>query len=377
MVSSNKNHLLFPKDINFPRTVFSGWGRISELFSISNRFGQKGLIIHSRSFKAYGFLESALAQKEQGLEVHFWQYEGGEPGLSDLEALLDQTRDKKIDWLIAAGGGSVLDLGKACATLYNCSGPVEAYLQGQEIQATGVPCIAVPSTAGTGSEATKVSVLINEKTGVKNGFRSPHMLPQVVILDPELLTFCPARVIAHSGMDALTQAIESYISLGATWFTEQLALKGMHLISRGIIPMHHKSKDRKYAEDMLLGSFLIGIAFSASRLGVVHGLAHPLGARFNIPHGQVCAVCLPVAIEFNRKVVNEKYKDMSDAIGQDLLERIRFLLTELNIKNPFSGQKIKNQESLIREVVKSGSTKHNPREVTGGDVKMLLKEICA
>ena len=270
----------------------------------------------------------------------------------------------------------MLDLAKAGAGLLHAQLKPAAYHDGAPIAPTRVPFVAVPTTAGAGSEATTVCVLINAETGVKKSFRHPSFIARLVILDADLLAFCPPHVMAAAGMDALTQGIESYTSVGATWFSDALALKAISLIGAGLEAVYADPKGDK-ADDMLLGSYLAGVALANARLGIVHGLAHPLGARYRVPHGLACAVCLPHAIGFNREAFGDKYARMSEAVGLDLLAFIRRLLARFNIQSPFAGKAIPEREAIVKETLASGSTAANPRKVSAADVEYLLDRIFA
>jgi alcohol dehydrogenase class IV len=288
---------------------------------------------------------------------------------------MDSARDFRAQFVIALGGGSVLDLGKACAGLLGTMAALEDIHDGRApIKTNGIPWCGVPTTAGTGSEATQVSVLTSGRSGVKKGLRAPHMQASLVVLDPGLLAGSPKHVMAHAGLDALTQAVESFVSRGATRLTEELALLGLQLVSSNLKEVT-RDPGSSMAEPLLMGSFLTGVAFSSSRLGVVHGLAHPLGSRYHLPHGLVCGVCLPAAIRFNRQSMGEKYEIMSEACGADLQEMSEGLLQTLEVSNPFAGQPIADREAMIEEVLSSGSTRHNPRTVTARDAEELLEEV--
>jgi alcohol dehydrogenase class IV len=199
-------------------------------------------------------------------------------------------------------------------------------------------------------------------------------MARLVILDPELLRTCPKPVLAASGMDAFTQAVESFVSNRATWFSDRLALKGAALIN-GSLERVHAGESGDGARDLMVGSYFAGIALSNARLGIVHGLAHPLGIRYHLPHGLACAICLPLALEFNRDAMGKKYARLSDALGADVLSRSRSLLQALGIESPLAGQSLSDEEAVIRETLDSGSTRANPRPVSEDDVRSLLKTL--
>lgn len=367
---------ILPGRMDLPGETICQYGSSEELAAECARFGNKGLLVHGRSLAKRGKISKITASAPPEVEVATWEHPGGEPTLRQLDKLLTMARETRPDWIAALGGGSVIDLAKAAAGLYHAKGNVTAYHDGAPITTAGLPFIAAPSTAGTGSEATKVSVLTNEETGIKKSFRSPHMMARLIILDPGLLKGSPEQVIAHAGMDALTQAIESYTSTGATWFTRQLALEGARLLFSNLVSVYEtEGTDSSAAENVLVGSYLTGLAFSSSRLGVVHGLAHPLGARYKLPHGLVCAACLPYVLAFNRDAMIEDYETLSEAAGTDLLAAVAGLLADLDIDNPFKGKGFYDLDDMIEEVLASGSTKHNPRQVTESDARSLIREL--
>jgi alcohol dehydrogenase class IV len=199
-------------------------------------------------------------------------------------------------------------------------------------------------------------------------------MARVVVLDPRLLAGCPPSVIAHSGLDALTQAVEAFTSRHATGWSDRLCLEAMRLLAASLDGFHADPAG-PLAEPMLQGSFLAGLGLSMARLGVVHGLAHPLGARLHAPHGQVCAACLPLALAFNREAMGDKYRQASLAVGGDLLETVRALSARLGIQSPLAGRTLPDRDAIIAETLASGSTKANPRPVTANDVAWFLDRL--
>lgn len=365
---------ILPPRMDLPSTTLSGNGTVAGLIAGCARFGSRGVVVHGGAVHRSGTLDRLLSSVDTSMEVVPFPHRDGEPCLHHVESLLEEIRRVGADWVAGIGGGSVLDLAKAGAGLARAGRSVQEYHDGLGIESEGIPFAAVPTTAGTGSEATRVSVLTNAATGVKKSFRSESMMARLVILDPDLLAGSPCEVIADAGMDALTQGIESYISSGASRLSESLALQGVELVLGNLVAAY-ESHGEQGAEPLLQGSYLTGIAFSLSRLGVVHGLAHPLGARYRVPHGRVCALCLPHAIRFNRGAMGTKYAALSRLAGGDLLERVETLLHRFKIRNIFAGAAVPERTTLVREVLASGSTAHNPRTVTSGDVETLLAEV--
>jgi alcohol dehydrogenase class IV len=363
-----------PNPLLMPMLTHSGEGIANTLVEHCRDHGPRGLLVYGRSLKQNGALTRILGDHAQNREILPWQHPGGEPTLDQVDTLLNVARAHAPDWIAAVGGGSVMDLAKAAAGLIDAPLPLTEYHDGAPIEPTHLPFIAVPTTAGTGSEATMVSVLTNTDTGVKKSIRHPSMLARLVLLDPELLAGCPKSVIAASGLDALTQAIESFTSRNATTLTNHLALDALHAITQSLLPAYHGTGG--YAE-LLEGSYLAGLAFSNARLGVIHGLAHPLGARYHLPHGLVCGVCLPLVIDFNRLAMAEKYDTLCDCVGTDIRNWVHQAIDELQIQNPFTGTHFNDVDAIVKETLASGSTKANPREVTEQDVRTLLAALTA
>ncbi len=365
---------ILPEKILFPERTLLGAGQAKKLLAECARYGQRGLLVHGRSLAAHSRLKTLLQDCPSGMAVATWQHAGGEPALADLDQLRATARKHRADWIAGVGGGSVLDLAKACAGLFNATQPPEAYHNGTGIETPGIAFVAVPTTAGTGSEATVNAVLTNHTTRQKKSIRDDALLARLVILDPELLQYCPKQVIAHAGMDAFTQALEAFTSLHAGWLSDALGLKALTLIGTHL-ETFYRGADQAAAEQVLTGSYLAGLSFAMARLGVVHGIAHPLGLRYHVPHGYVCGVCLPHAVELNRDAMGGKYEQASQALGRDLLDLIRHLLVRLEMPSPFMGKPIIDQATIIRETVAAWSTKANPKPITPADVEWLLDRL--
>lgn len=365
---------ILPRDMILPQRTVCGRGTAEGIVKLSCEWGERGLLVHGASLKKAGVIDRIAAGIPPGVEVRTWQYSGGEPTLDQLADLLAFARRSPPDWIAGVGGGSVMDVAKACAGLLDASGALEDYHNGASLPPAAVPFAAAPTTAGTGSEATVVSVLTNKLTGEKKSIRHPTHMPRLVVLDPDLLAFCPASVIAASGMDALVQAAESFVSTGATEVTDSWALESVGLLTRSLEGFMRDPAGPD-AEKALIGSYLAGLALSSARLGLVHGLAHPLGTRYSAAHGVVCAVCFPHVMEFNRNAVGDKYEKLCHAAGGDIVDEALRLQKVLHVRSPFSGEELRDEEGIIRETMASGSTKANPRPVSAADVEAVLRKI--
>jgi alcohol dehydrogenase class IV len=366
-----------PATLILPSRVVARAAASATLLAECLPLGARGFLIHGRSFAASKSLSRLLAATPPGLALSRWEHPGGEPTLAQLDEALAAARKHRPDWIAAVGGGSVMDIGKACAGLLEAPLPARDYHAGAAIPATRIPFVAVPTTAGTGAEATIVTVLTDTQLGVKKSIRHPSFMARLVILDPDLLTGCPPSVMAASGMDAFTQAVESYISKGATTLTDALALEAVRMTHTGLRTLAAGTVDSETRRLMLEGSFLAGLALSHARLGLVHGLAHPLGLRYHAAHGLVCGIGLPPVLAFNRASTADKFATLSQTLGADPIACADGLLRDLRLVSPFRGQPILDREAIVRETLESGSTAANPRPVTADDVHHLLDQLFA
>jgi len=289
-----------------PRIQF-GRGRIADAPALAATYGSKALLVTGKqSFFAtprWGEFTEALAARGMG-----WQHciIAGEPSPALVDETVQRFLGEAIDVVIAIGGGSVLDAGKAIAGLLPSGDSVMDYLEGvgknKTYRGPSTSFIAIPTTAGTGSEATKNSVLsVQGSEGFKKSFRDECLVPEYAIIDPDLLATCSPALIAADGMDALTQLLESYVSAKANPFTDALAWSGMEAVKsgffaawRGIEPDAGEGRAA-----MAYAALLSGITLAQVGLGSVHGLASPLGAFFPIPHGVVCGTLVAAATEVN------------------------------------------------------------------------------
>ena len=362
---------ILPSPLLLPQQTVSKAGAALGLAQAAAAFGRTGMLVHGHSLRSSGKLEAILAEQPVGMAIRTWQHSGDEPTVGAVEALRTELRANRPDWVAAVGGGSVIDLAKAAAGLADAPESAAYYqTHNAAIPPATLPLIAVPSTAGTGSEATVVAVLTDPERTLKQSIRHPSYMPKLVILDPELLKGCPPATIAAAGLDAFIQAYESYTSRHATPFTRALSELAMVRISRALLPLYQG--DLGAAADMLESSYLAGVALSHARLGVIHGLAHPLGARTGVAHGLVCALCLPACLAFNRPVIQHDLADLKARHGLDVEAQVEAWLGAMKLDNPLAGRPVADRDAFIRETLASGSTAANPRAVTAEDVSALL-----
>lgn len=364
----------FPAETFLPQKTIFKKGSSLSLAKEALEFGPRGLVVYGTSLNLNGKKEKILSGFPSLADINTYCRLSKEPELEEITKVIATAKDAKAEWIAGIGGGSVLDLCKAAAGLFNAKEIPGFYQDGGELKEKGIPFIAVPTTAGTGSEATPNSVIINRQRRSKISIRHKNFLARTVVLDVELLSSLPPDVLSHSAMDAYVQAYESFTSKYATWFSEKFALKAIELIDNNILDAH-KANREDCLSALLLGSYFSGIAFSASRLGVIHGFVHPLGALYHEPHGLLCAVSFIPAIKVNREIIGKKYDILSRAVGRDFSERIEAILNALNITSPFKGKELIEKEKIIKETLASGSTEANPKKIEQGDVEFMLKEI--
>jgi len=293
--------------------ILFGSGRLKELGAISIGFGQRCILVRgSRSEPSAGLvdlLESA------GVDVKSFSI-SGEPNVHTIEDGLQLARDNWADFVIGFGGGSVLDAGKAISILLTNGGSIYDYLevigQGKPFTRPAVPYVAIPTTAGTGTEVTRNAVIGSPEHGVKVSLRSPYMLPRLALVDPDLTSELPPAIIASSGLDALTQLIEPYTSNAPNPLTDAICREGIRRVAKSLA-ISYETGDPDARADMSLAALFSGMALANARLGAVHGFAGVLGGLLQAPHGAICARLLPVVMRKNiQKLKDENYQ--SDAL---------------------------------------------------------------
>lgn len=287
-----------------PTQLLFGAGRLSECAPLAATLGRRPVVVQGRGDRAAPLVQ---ALRGLGLEVQV-QQAAGEPTVHALQAMAVEARRERRDLVVALGGGSVIDAGKALAALITNRAPVREYLEvvgkGAPLGEAPVPFIAVPTTAGTGAEVTRNAVLLAEEERVKVSLRSARMLPTAAILDPVLTVSLPPSVTASTGLDALTQCIEPFVSPFATPLTDAVAREGMQRAARALPRAVREPGDLEARGEMLIAAACSGIALANARLGAVHGIAAPLGGLFPVPHGVACARLLPMVVRANVRALS-------------------------------------------------------------------------
>lgn len=280
--------------------ILFGPGTSQEVAPLAAQMGRRAFVIAGRSVeRAAPFLESL---NKRGLEAVVFNV-SGEPTTEVALSGVERAREAGCDVVIGIGGGSVLDTGKAIAALLTNPGELLDYLEvigrGQPLIHASAPYIAVPTTAGTGSEVTRNAVLASPQHRVKVSLRSPLMLPRLAVIDPQLTHSMPPAITASTGLDALTQVLEPYVSNQANPMTDAICREGLKRAAASLQRAYEDGQDATAREDMALVSLFGGLALANAKLGAVHGFAGPLGGLFPAPHGVICARLLPYVIEAN------------------------------------------------------------------------------
>jgi len=299
-----------------PRIEF-GEDKFNLLPEIIRSYGTKVLFVTGARFLDETIHWKSLIEKLAGLGIHWQQFKvSGEPSPQLVDNAVEQFASEQFDVVVGIGGGSPLDAAKAIAGLLKVQTSVMDYLEGvgPELPYEGpsTPFIAVPTSAGTGSEATKNAVLsVQDKSkGFKKSFRHDSLVAEYAIIDPALFDTCPKALIAANGMDALTQLIESYVSIKANPFTDALALSGIQKVKDSLLLWFDCEGGHRQAQaDMAYAAWLSGITLAQVGLGSVHGLASPMGAFFPIPHGVVCGTLLAAATDVNIEAMKDREPD--------------------------------------------------------------------
>jgi len=371
--------------------IVLGDGAARQVAPAAQQMGRRALIVTGSTSERCKPLCADLS----AAGVAFCTFEvQGEPTLDSVGRGVAFARQEQCDAVIAFGGGSVIDAGKAIAALLTNQGELMDYLEvvgkGSALQIPTAPFIAVPTTAGTGSEVTRNAVLGVPERQVKVSLRSPLLLPRLAVVDPELTLCLPPAITARTGLDALTQLIEAYVSIRANPVTDGFCEQGIPLAARSLRRAYNQGKDLEARRDMSLAALFSGLALANAGMGVIHGFAAALGGRFAAPHGAICAAILPYGMEINlralrarapQSVALRRYPEVArlltgrgDATAEDGIAWTREICQELEIP-PLKTYGIGEQDvpTLIAEAAKASSMKGNPLALTTEELQEVLR----
>ena len=373
---------------NYPTTMWVGENRIKDLVSACNKLNiNKPLLVTDNGLAKSKIIEDAVTLlKKENLAVEVYSNVVGNPTGSNVEEGVEFYKNNKCDGVIAFGGGSGLDVGKAIAFM---SGQTLSIWEFEDIgdnwskanPDTVAPIIAVPTTAGTGSETGRASVILNEKIGEKKIIFHPKFLPSIVILDPVLTLDLPPKITAATGMDALAHCLEAYCAPGFHPMADGIALEGMKLINKWLLKAVKNGKDIEARMNMLTAASMGSTAFQKG-LGAIHSLSHPVNALNNVHHGLSNAIFMPYVLTFNKKEIEQRiiklceYLDLKDNSFDGFLNWVLDLRKELNIPHKLSEvieEKDFDIERLSKMALADPSTGGNPKKLTVDDMRIMYQ----
>lgn len=349
---------------------------------------KKLLIVTDPGLRSTFVVETVLQSlQDEGIAYEIFSDVEANPSTDVLDAAVEFIKRTGCDAILGLGGGSSIDTAKGVAAMATNPGQILDYEGYEKIKVQPLPLFAIPTTAGTGSECTASTVFTNTQTRFKTVIVSSLLLPRLAILDAELTLRLPPEITAATGMDALTHAIESYVSKHANPISQGMALHAIKLISRSLYKAYAVGSDVQAREDMLVGSLLAGMAFAQSKLGNVHAISHTFGGVFNIPHGIANAALLPYVMHFNVRACPEKFRDIAIAMGQDvsglgMIEAARTVVTAVvelnaNLGIPSNirelGVNLDALPKMIEDSMRSGNVLANPRITRAHDVKQIIE----
>lgn len=358
----------------------------------ASMWGKRIFLIIGSNPQRSQWLKDGLISKKLAVEIISIS---GEPDVPAVLEAVQQARQFKADVVVGIGGGSVLDTGKVVSAMLTNDGDLMDYLEvighGRAIQKPPVPYIAVPSTAGTGTEVTKNAVITSPEHRVKVSMRHAWMIPELAVIDPELTYSIPSDVTASTGLDALTQLIEPYLSRKHNPMTDAVCEEGLKRAAESIQKVYDNGNDPGARENMAIASLFGGLALANAKLGAVHGIAGPMGGMFPVPHGVVCARLLPYVMETNLRILQKQHSDSMligcfhrlgrlltgnyHASSEDALTWIQNLCDHLEVR-PLSEFGVRREAfpEIIQKSMKASSMQGNPVRLNEDDLKGILEK---
>ena len=378
------------KSFETVRRITFGCGSLENLGNEIRRVnGSKVLVVTDPGLKSAGVVDAVTAVLDQAkLSFSVFAEVEPDPRVEVAFASAEAAKAWGPDVIVGLGGGSSLDISKVTSVMLANEGPIEKYFGMDLVPRPGVPLILIPTTAGTGSEMTSICVLSDTKNKVKKGIVSEHMFARAALLDPQLTLALPPRVTAMTGMDALVHAIESFVGVRATVFTDTLTLQAIRLVAANLRPAFAQGQNLAARENMLYASCLAGMAFSNTQNGLDHALALAIGGKFHLPHGLLTAFIIPWVMDYNLIATPGKYFQIAEAFGERTkhlpeiqaarlaVKAVKSLLDDLGISYKLSSYGVPREEFPALAKATVGAVRlisNNPRTVTEADVIGILE----
>jgi alcohol dehydrogenase class IV len=372
-----------------PTRIIFGEGRVDDAAKLAAGMGSRALVVEGRSGRGERLVHQL---REQGIPTATLRV-SSEPTVSLVEQGTADARRERCDVVLALGGGSVIDTGKAIAVLLTNDAPVRDYLEvvgkGRPLANRGAPFVAIPTTAGTGAEVTRNAVLMAEEEGVKVSLRSALMLPTVALIDPALTYSLPPAITASTGLDALTQCFEPFVSPNASPLSDAVAREGIRRAAGALRRAYRDGADVDARRDMAVASLCGGLALANAKLGAVHGFAAPLGGMFPIPHGVACARLLPSVAEINVRALRarapaspalDRYDEVARVVtgkhsarAEDAARWLRDLVEDLGVpKLSAYGVSDEDVSRVVDAARQASSMQGNPIRLTDDELEEAL-----
>ena len=379
-------------EFGVPTRIFSGVGASSQVNDLFKTLGaHKVLVITDPGIFDAGVTKSVTDGFANSTTFAVFKDVEPNPSVETIEKATIFCREQACDVLLAVGGGSAIDTAKSVALLMTNPAPITKYEGFNMFSNQPLPLIVIPTTAGTGSEVTRGQVLTDKKRRFKFGIGGIGLAPRYAILDPLVLASLPLAVAATTGMDALTHAIEAFVSRRASLFTDALALKAIELIGQNIRRFAYNPSSIEPAMAMQTGCTLAAVAFTYARVGNTHAMAHPLGGHYDLPHGLANAILLPYVMEFNFPTNLEKFRLIAQALGGNIgnltsreaalrsVYAIKDLLFDLGISPTLKNTAAKEEgiRPMAEDAIKTGLAATNPRQTTIDDITELYRKAFA
>jgi len=376
-----------------PSVIVNGPGSSNEVGSFAKGFGKKALVVTDSHLVEIGLLENVRKSLERaGIAFALYDKVVTEPTMAYTEEGLREYQETEADLLIAVGGGSPMDAAKAVSALAMNPGRMSDFEGPNRIPRPGAPLIAIPTTAGTGSEVTPFTIITDTTKNVKMLIASPHLIPRVSLVDPLMTISMPQEITSATGLDALTHAIEAYVSVKAQSITDALALHAIRLISGNLRQAWSNGNNIEARTNTMIGALEAGLAFSNSSVALVHGMARPIGAYFHVPHGISNASLLPTVMEFSIPGNPRRYADIAEAMGEvtqglSILDAaylaaraVRRLNDDLKVPM-LRGLGVDETRfnavvsQMASDAIASGSPGNNPRKATKEEIVELYRKV--
>lgn len=304
------------KEFLAPKAIQYGEGALENSGEKMKALGKKALFVTDQTMTKVGYVDKVVTiLKESGIDYALYNEVNSEPTDKMVTTGVKIYQENNCDFIISLGGGSPMDAAKAIGLMATNPGEITDYMGQNKVKTQLPPVVAIPTTSGTGTEATKFTIITDTENDVKMLIGSPYLMPEMAVVDPLLTATVPPKITAATGIDALTHAIEAYTSVKNQPLTDNLALSAIRRISRYLRRAWANGDDREARSEMMLGSMEAGMAFANSSVTLVHGMSRPIGAVFHVPHGVSNAVLLPACMGFAVLGIPERFKDVAIAMG--------------------------------------------------------------